>query len=106
MKGKPHPTVERMRHHTASDFESVHLALFALLQLVYTILPRYELMLPGEASAFEDLCGLRDDICLSLELSIRSRGSFGFAMDSTDCIRLIFAFDYTPSYALVIDIAF
>ena len=83
-----------MRHHPASDFESVHLALIALLQLVYTILPRYELMLPSEASAFEDLCGLRDDIWLGLELSIRSRGSFGFAMGSTDCI--IFAFDYTP----------
>ena len=63
-------------------------------------------MLPGEASAFEDFCGLRDDICLGLELSIRSCGSFGCAMGSTDCIRLIFAFDYTPYYAFVIDIAF
>lgn len=63
-------------------------------------------MLPGEASAFEDLCGFRDDICLGLELSIGSRGSFGFAMDPTDCIRFIFAFDYTPYYAFVIDIAF
>ena len=95
-----------MRHHPASDFDSVRFALFVLVQLVYTILPRYELMLPGKASAFQDLGGLRNDVSFGLEFAIRSRGSWAllrilptvFDLSSHSTIPHITAF--------VIDIAF
>lgn len=44
-------------------------------QPVYTIVAGYELMLLGEESAFQDLSGLRGEVCFGLESTSTSCGS-------------------------------
>lgn len=76
------------------------------VQLVYTIISPCELMLLGEASAFQGVYGLGDDVWFGSEFSMTSRRSLALLWMLPRVFDLYLHSTIPHITALVIDIAF